>query len=163
MKFNNNQKKLFSLIVENYKKDVSLKSELVDGRVQIYLYDVISEYWGIGPQHFIDALKDFGDKPVDLYINSPGGDVFDGRTMKNILQRHPGEVTAHIDGICASAATTVACGADKRVMGEGTRFMIHNAWTLAVGNAKDFADVIDLLNELDGDIASDYMLSLIHI
>ena len=156
MKFKNRQKKLFSLIVENYNKDASLRCELVDGRGQIYLYDVISDNFGIGPKDFTRALSELDGAPVDLYINSPGGDVFDGRAIANILKRYSGEIVAHTDGICASAATTVACGADRRVMGEGTRFMIHNAWTLAIGNQFELQDVISLLENLDTDIAGDY-------
>lgn len=153
----NKVKQLMNVIVENYNRDAKIKSEVKNGRGQIYLYDVISDYWGVGASDIADALDQCGDVPIDLYINSPGGDVFDGRAMATLLKRHSQEVVAHIDGIAASAATTVACAANKRIMAEGTRFMIHNAWTLAIGNAVDLRETAELLDKLDQDIAADYV------
>ena len=126
-------------------------------RLQLYLYDAIDDYWGVGPTRLAKAIEGNEDKPIDLYVNSPGGYVWDGRAMQAILARHEPEVVAHIDGIAASAATTVVLGADTRNIAKGARFMIHNAWSIAIGNAKDMRAEADLLDEVDKDIADDYV------
>ena len=125
--------------------------------LQLFLYDAIDEYWGIGPTYFVEALEGNESKPIDLFVNSPGGYVWDGRAIQSILARHGATVTAYIDGIAASAATTVVMGADERYMAKGSRFMIHNAWSLAIGNSKDLRDEADLLDKVDEDIAQDYI------
>lgn len=73
-----------------------------------------------------DDLKALGGKKLMLRINSPGGDVFQAQAMYNLLKGYSGAVECHIDGICASAATLVACAASKITMPENSLFMIHN-------------------------------------
>ena len=59
------------------------------------------------------------------YINSGGGDVFAAQTIGNMLERNGATVIAHIDGLCASAATIVACHADKVMAAADASYMVH--------------------------------------
>lgn len=98
--------------------------------MELYLYGQIAEEsWrenDKSAKEFADDLAACGGKNITLRINSPGGDIFAAQAIYNVLRAYPGKVTAHIDGICASAATVVACGAGKVVMPKNALYMIHN-------------------------------------
>ncbi|TNE83297.1 MAG: Clp protease ClpP [Gammaproteobacteria bacterium] len=152
----NNARQYLQLIIENYGKERSLRAESNGNDNSIWLYDVIDPWFGVTAEQVGRALAEFGGADVNLYINSPGGDVFEGRAMQTRLKQYSGKVIAHIDGLVASAATTVALGADHRQMADGSMFMIHNAWTLGFGDKNDFAKTGDLLSKIDNAIGADY-------
>lgn len=149
-------KRLLQLLRDNAQREISvLKVENSADDATIYLYDVIDPYWGVSAVDFNKELAALKGKPVNLRINSPGGDVFDGRAMATAIAQH-GNVTAFIDGLAASAATYVATAAKSVQIADGAFFMIHNAWTLGYGNKSDFADLITLLDKIDQSIIHDY-------
>lgn len=123
----------------------------------IYLYDVIGEMFGIGSGKFVADLNQLDGKSLTLHINSPGGDTFDGIKMANAVRAYPGRVTCVIEGLAASAATLVALGADKVLMNESSMFMIHNSWTLCIGNADDFKKQASLLAKIDQQVLQSYV------
>ena len=93
----------------------------------LYIYDVISADWGVSAMAVIDAIAQAGDaKTLNIHINSPGGDVFEGRAIMAALRRFEGKKVAHIDSLCASAATSIALACDEVIMADGAFFMIHN-------------------------------------
>ena len=99
-------------------------------KAELLLYGDISErsWWedAATPTRFADDLAALGDvKEITVYINSGGGDVFAANTIGNMLERNAATVTVHIDGLCASAATIVACHADKVVAAADSSYMIH--------------------------------------
>lgn len=121
----------------------------------IYLYDAIGE-WGVSAQDFINALRGVVTGTITMYVNCEGGEVFDGLAIYEALRRHPANVTAFIDGIAASAASFVVCAADRIVMAERARMMIHDAHGIAMGNARDMRSMADLLDNLSDTIADIY-------
>ncbi|HWG77817.1 MAG TPA: head maturation protease, ClpP-related [Steroidobacteraceae bacterium] len=123
----------------------------------VYLYDMIDPDFGIGADQFVKDLNAISAPRIDLHINSPGGDVFDGRAIASAIAAHPSNVVAHIDGLAASAASTVAMAADEVEMAPGSFLMIHRAWTLAFGNAEDLQETAALLEKIDGSLAADYV------
>lgn len=128
---------------------------------ELFLYGEISDtsWWGdeVTPAQFQSDLAALGDiSDLNIYINSPGGDVFAGFAIYNILNRHPAHKTAHIDGLAASAASVVAMAADKIVMPEASTMMIHKAWTLAYGNSTQLQDIAAELERIDGQLAQIY-------
>lgn len=123
----------------------------------IYLYDVIGDWYGITASDFVEAVKSADNGAFTLHINSPGGDVFDARAIATAIKSHPAKVTAVIEGVCASAATYIALAADEVKMADGALFMIHNAWTLALGNADDMDHTAALLRKVDSSILDDYV------
>lgn len=90
------------------------------------------------------------DEDIELEINSYGGDVFAGIDIMNTLRGHKGKVTVIITGIAASAASIICMGADVIRMYSNTQLMLHNAWTIVAGNAKQLrkaADDLDVVGE----------------
>ena len=124
----------------------------------IYLYEAIGSFFGVTAEEFAKDLEALRDKPViALRINSPGGDVFAAKAMAQLLRDHPAKVVAYIDGIAASAATTVANGADEVIIATGAMYMIHNAWTFAGGDYREFEKTAQLLKKVNDTIAADYV------
>ncbi len=150
--------KLMQLIKNNSAQGAPLKIEQKGREATVYLYDVIGAdyYGGISAKEFVPQFSALDADVIHLRINSPGGDVFDARAISAAIAAHPAEKIAHIDGLAASAATYVAMAADTVKMAQGAFFMIHNAWTLAMGNANDFDETAALLRKIDGSIRADY-------
>lgn len=96
------------------------------------------------------------DEDIELEINSYGGDVFMGIDLMNTLRSHPGNVTATITGIAASAASVIVMGADKIRAYSNTQLMLHNAWTVAMGNSKELRKVADDLESINESVLASY-------
>ena len=136
------------------------KAEATAEEATIYLYDVITSdsYWGgVTALDFAKELTAITAPVINLRINSPGGDVFAARAMVQAMKDHPSQIIAHVDGYAASAATFLVVAADQSLISDGSYFMVHNAWTIAMGNAKDFTHMANLLSRTDKTIANDYM------
>jgi len=149
-------KRLLQLLRDNAQREPQpLRMEQTTEAATLYLYDIIDPYWGVSATEVVKQLVGLKGTPVNLRINSPGGDVFDGRAIASAIAQH-GNVTAWIDGLAASAATYVATAAKTVNMAEGAFFMIHEAWTLAYGNKHDLANTVQLLDKIDQSILNDY-------
>jgi ATP-dependent Clp protease protease subunit len=123
----------------------------------LYVYDVISADWGVSALSVIDAISQAGEAPVlNVYINSPGGDVFESRAIMAALDRFPGKTVAHIDSLCASAATSIALACNEVNMSQGALFMVHNASGMAWGDKQALRDTADLLQKVELSIIKDY-------
>lgn len=128
---------------------------------ELFLYGEISDTSWFGdevtPAQFQKDLAALGDiSALDVYINSPGGDIFAGFSIYNILQRHKAGKTVHIDGLAASAASVIAMAGDIIKMPENATLMIHNAWTYTGGGVEDLRKTADELERLNGQIADIY-------
>jgi ATP-dependent Clp endopeptidase proteolytic subunit ClpP len=121
----------------------------------VYIFDEIGTY-GITAQEFITDIKDLKDTPINLRINSLGGDVFDGMAMYNVIKRREAKTTVYIEGIAASIATIISLGADEVVMAENSLFMIHNAWGGTMGEAKDMRKTAETLDKITGELTDIY-------
>ncbi|EJD6474677.1 Clp protease ClpP [Providencia rettgeri] len=126
----------------------------------ISVLDVIGEdYWGEGvtAKRISGALRAIGNNDVVVNINSPGGDMFEGLAIYNLLRAHSGKVTVNILGIAASAASIIAMAGDEIHMGRGAFLMIHNCWSIGVGNRHDFAKLAADLEPFDKSMADIYV------
>ena len=110
----------------------------------------------ISADDFLSALSEHAGEDVTILLDSEGGSVTDGLSIYNAIMQYSGSVTVHIDAICASIATVIACAADKVVMNSNAKFMIHRAWTVAMGNSVEFRSMAEILELMDADIASAY-------
>ncbi len=119
----------------------------------VYIFDEIGTC-GITAQEFITDIKDLKDTPINLRINSLGGDVFDGMAMYNVIKRREAKTTVYIEGIAASIATIIALGADEVVMAENSLFMIHNAWGGTMGESKDMRKTADTLDKITSELTA---------
>lgn len=126
----------------------------------ITIFDVIGEdFWtgaGFTAKRAASALRAIGSQPVTVQINSPGGDMFEGIAIYNLLREHPAKVTIEVMGWAASAASIIAMAGDEIRMGLGTFMMVHNAWGMVVGNRHDMRAAADLFEGFDSAIVDIY-------
>lgn len=148
--------KIMQLYIDNKTSPRSFTVTAKDDATRIDLYDVIDDYYGVSATAFVSALNQIKTNDIFLHINSPGGDVFAARAMVAAIAAHPAKITAHIDGLAASAASGIAIACDSVVMQEGSMMMIHKASSIAWGNSEDLIKMADLLDKIDGAIVSDY-------
>jgi len=131
-----------------------------EGDRSISIYDVIGQdFWtgeGVTAKRVAGALRHLGEGPVTVNINSPGGDMFEGLAIYNLLREHPGEVTVKVLGLAASAASVIAMSGDTVQIARAGFLMIHNAWTVAAGNRNDFRELADFLEPFDRAMADIY-------
>lgn len=127
----------------------------------VWIYDFIGyDEWtgtGVSAEKFAKEVSAINAPTIRVRINSPGGSVFDGRAIHAALKNHPAKVIASIEGLAASAATFIAMAADEVEISSGSMFMIHNAWTLAYGNAEELLATAALLEKIDGTLVADYV------
>ena len=123
----------------------------------VYLYDVIDSWYGISAEQFIKDFNALEQKTVHLRINSPGGSVFDGTSIYNTIKQSQKTVIVHIDGLAASIASIIALAGDEVRIAENAYLMIHEPWSLVIGNADDMRKEADLLDKVSGTIASTYV------
>lgn len=137
--------------------DLRASSETPDS---IDIYGVIGEdVWtggGTTPKSISAALKAARGRDVQVNINSPGGDMFDGLAIYGQLREYPGSVNVRVLGVAASAASIVAMAADHMEIARAGFLMIHNAHVLAAGNRHDFAAMAVLMAPFDAAMASVY-------
>lgn len=126
----------------------------------ITMFEVIGEDWwsggGVTAKRVSAALRSIGDNDVTVRINSPGGDMFEGIAIYNLLRGHKAKVTVEVLGWAASAASIIAMAGDDIRMGLGTFMMVHNAWGVVVGNRHDMREAASLFDGFDAAIADIY-------
>lgn len=126
----------------------------------ITMFDIVGEdYWsggGITAKRVAAQLRAIGDRPVEVQINSPGGDMFEGIAVYNVLREHPQEITVKVMGMAASAASIIAMAGDRVEIGAASFLMIHNCWVLAMGNRHDMAETAAWLAPFDTAMADVY-------
>lgn len=135
-----------------------IRAEASGDEATIYLHGVIGGFWGdIDATEFAKALTAITASTIHLRINSPGGDVMDARAMMTALRQSKAKVIAHVDGMAASAATGICMACDEVEITQGAFFMIHNAWTVSIGNKSDMRTTANLLDKIDAGLTGDYV------
>lgn len=131
-----------------------------DDEASISILDVIGQdYWtgeGVTSKRIAGALRSIGSNPVTVNVNSPGGDMFEGVAIYNMLREHPGHVTVKVLGMAASAASIIAMAGDTVQIGLPAFFMIHNGWIVAAGNRNEFRELADWMEPFDAAMADVY-------
>lgn len=122
---------------------------------ELYIYDEIG-YFGVTAADLVNELKGVTAKSINVRVNSPGGDVFDGIAILNALRQHPAAVNVVVDSLAASAASFIAMAGDTVTMAPNSQMMIHAASGLTIGNASDMREMADLLDKMTTNIASIY-------
>jgi ATP-dependent protease ClpP protease subunit len=125
----------------------------------IFIYDQIGDGFfgdGLTAQDIVIQLKNLNTRRLNVRVNSPGGDVFDGFAIYEALNRHPAEVTVYIDGLAASIASVIAMAGKRIVIAETGRVMIHNVTTVAWGTAAELRKQADICDQLTQTIISVY-------
>ena len=125
----------------------------------ISIFDVIGrDYWdeGVTAKRIAGVLRSMNGEDVTVNINSPGGDMFEGLAIYNLLREYQGKVTVKVLGIAASAASIIAMAGDEIQIGRGAFLMIHNCWVVAMGNRHDFTELSAYLEPFDNAMADIY-------
>ncbi|MDF1506352.1 head maturation protease, ClpP-related, partial [Roseisolibacter sp. H3M3-2] len=150
-------RKLLNLAANNREKGAGIRVEANDAEwTTVYVYDVIDSWWGVSAADFARELKAITTPNVALRINSPGGDVFEARAMMTAINDHPANFVAKVDGLAASAATALTIACNSVEMADGSFYMIHQAWTFAMGNADELTATASLLNKIDDVLVAGY-------
>lgn len=130
-----------------------------DGDNSISVFDVIgADYWGDGvtASRIAGALRSLNGADVTVNINSPGGDMFEGLAIYNLLREYDGKVTVKVLGLAASAASIIAMAGDDVQIGRGAFLMIHNCWVYAMGNRHDLAQIAADMEPFDNAMSDIY-------
>jgi ATP-dependent protease ClpP protease subunit len=124
--------------------------------VELYIYSTVeADKWlaksETSAKAFRDALAQHPNaKEITVYINSLGGSVMEGIAIYNQLKRHPAHKTVRVDGFACSIASVIAMAGDTVIMPKNTVMMVHNAWTIAMGNSRELhkaADDLEVINQ----------------
>jgi ATP-dependent protease ClpP protease subunit len=124
-----------------------------DGPTQLFIYDEIG-YFGVGASDLVRDLADVTG-PIQVHINSPGGEVWEGITIYNTLLARD-DVTVVIDGLAASIASVIACAGNPTLISKQGQMIIHDGFTMAIGNAEELRELADKLDKASNTIAGVY-------
>ena len=111
----------------------------------------------VTPQVLQDELSQ-GKGPIDLWLNSPGGDCVAASRIYTMLMNYPDDVNVKIDGIAASAASVIAMAGTKVSMAPTAMIMIHNPLTIVGGQKEDLDQAAQMLAETKESIINAYEL-----
>lgn len=125
-------------------------------KAQIHIYSHIGE-GGVTAQYVQSYLDKNADADeLDVYVNSTGGEVYEGQAIHQAFTRFKGKTTFHITGYCGSIATYIVLAGDEVIMYEGSRFMIHNPAASLQGESKDFVKAAEHLESIKSDVLNKY-------
>ncbi len=133
-----------------------------DGELEISGEIVAEPSWFFGPENecvasdLIAELKKY--KNVTVRINSPGGDVMAGAAIYTALMEHPGNVTVIVTALAASAASVIAMAGSEVIMSPTAYMMIHNPWTMAVGDARELRKTARVMDEIAEGLINAYQI-----
>ncbi len=142
-----------SPVYDRWSADAAGVRAIATGDNVITMFEVVGEdFWsggGITAKKVAAQLRAIGDRPVEVQINSPGGDMFEGIAIFNVLREHSQQVTVKVMGMAASAASIIAMAGDRIEIGAASFLMIHNCWVVAAGNRHDMAETAEWLAPFD--------------
>jgi len=133
-----------------------------DNTADIFIYGDIVRYerdeTEISAASFKKDLDAVGDvNTINLYINSPGGSVFEGIAIHNMLKRHKAKINVYVDALAASIASVIAMTGDTIYMYKNSMMMIHNPWSVAVGNSSELRKIADDLDRIGHSSKQSYL------
>ena len=158
-RFDNKHDVAFPLAFDKWNPDIKA-ADTSSAEKTINILDPIGYDWwtdsGVTAKSISNQLNSFGGADIVVNINSPGGDVFEGLAIYNLMREYTGHITVRVLGIAASAASFIAMAADEVQIARAGFFMIHNAWTGVIGDRNDMRDIADFLEQVDATIADIY-------
>jgi len=133
----------------------SLKEDATNDVADLYIFGDITNYgqWGKddpdrSAYNIVDELREITASNINVHINSYGGDVFEGLAIYNTLRGSGKHITTICAGCACSAASVVFMAGTERIMPRASMLMIHNAWTVAVGNSDELHKQADDLETI---------------
>lgn len=135
---------------------------VADTSADVFIFDVIGERWdgeGVTAKKLIADISGLKGRALNVHINSPGGSVYDGFAIYNALRAHDADVTTIVEGVAASAASTIAMAGKKIRMSSVSNMMIHDPSVLTWGNATELRKAADSLEAIKESILNSYSRS----
>lgn len=126
-----------------------------DTVAELSVFDEIG-FWGVQAKDFVRDVKAITASTIKLFINSPGGSVFDAVTMFNALAMTGKTIEVHVLGVAASAASYLAMVGSKIVMPDNTFMFLHNPINGVYGNAEDMREMADVLDKIGASLTATY-------
>jgi ATP-dependent Clp protease, protease subunit len=126
-----------------------------NGEAEISLFDEIG-FGGTSAKEFIGELKALAGQHIHLRVNSVGGSVVEGTAIYNALRRHKGGLTVHVEALAASMASVVAMAGEEVAIADNALIMIHNPWSMSMGDADDLRKEADILDKLKSTLVNAY-------
>jgi ATP-dependent Clp protease protease subunit len=126
---------------------------------ELYIYNDIGGgfFGGISAQDVAESLKSLGQiETLDIYVNSPGGDVFEGIAIYNQLKRLKATKNVYIDGLAASIASVICMAGDKICCASNAMMMIHNPYGMCMGTSEDMRATADVLDQVRDQLVDTY-------
>lgn len=139
---------------------ISAPTNSQDGKdkpsVEVSIYDEIG-FGGVSAKTFLAEIKSYSGQHIHLRINSVGGSVTEGAAIYNALRRHKGGLTVHIDALAASMASVISMAGDPVYIADNAMVMIHNPWSMTMGDADDLRKEADVLDKLKATLVNAYV------
>lgn len=151
-----------SITLRKDKTAVAFTAKANGKTLQLNIFDAIGEDFfgeGITSSNVKDALGDGQDdySDIELNLNSPGGDLFEGVAIYNLLKSSGKPVNVNVLGLAASAASLIAMAGNSITMQLGTQMMIHEGLALTVGHADDMRKMAETLDSVTASAADIYV------
>lgn len=127
---------------------------------ELLIYDTIGDDGaggGIGAKDFATKLQAINSSRINVRINSVGGSVFDAIAIHNSLERHKARIEVDIEGVALSAASVIAMAGDEIRMADNALMMIHDPWTIGIGDSGDMRKAAESLDRIKDTIVSTYV------
>lgn len=141
---------------------------LSPSKAEMFIYGEIvatdtkrEDYEDVTPLMAKEFLEYAGNRELDIYINSIGGDVYSGIAIYNMLKSYPAKKNVFVEGVAGSIASVIAMAGDEINIPVNAHLMIHKAWCEVVGDSVSLQKVIESLLRLDNIIADIYMSKVI--
>lgn len=112
--------------------------------------------YDITAEKLAEKLKSFKGRSIRFDINSPGGSVFDGLEIYNLIKNYEGETETRIVSLGASMGSIIALAGKKRTAEDTAVYMIHNASGISWGDYRDMEKTAELLKSLSSHLANIY-------
>jgi len=142
-----------NLTIPTNKKHDWYKIENKATSTDVYIYGDIG--WETTAKDFTQEIRTIYND-INLHLNTPGGNVFDGNAIFNELKAHPSTVNVYIDGMAASIGSIIAMAGDTINIAKNGFVMIHNPFTMAVGNSEEIRKTADMLDKVKDSLVQTY-------
>ena len=133
----------------------SIEAKAGSKEADLFIYDTVG-IWGVAANEFVKDLNSLDVSTINLRINSPGGNVFDGVAIYNALKKHDAKVITHIEALAASIASIIALAGDEVQIADNAFYMIHNPYTWAAGDAESMRKTANMLDKVTDSLIKTY-------
>ena len=133
---------------------IDVKGDVVSNDDE-WVYDWLG-YDCASPRKVLSALDKAAGQPLDVYINSGGGDIFAGSEIYEALRGYRGQAHIHVVGVAASAASVIACARESDIAPTGL-VMVHNVSSGAQGDYHAMDKSSEILKKANRSIAAAYV------